>query len=103
MRVEELRDLLAQHLRRHRDHVLFKAERDDPMHCGKHVAPSRRSARALFLPRPNDGRASVASAKLAGMADHIIVKASHTGLPRHDAAIEQTIAFLDDGRFAPVT
>lgn len=54
------------------------------------------------LPRPNDGRVSVESAKLAGMADHIIVKASHTGLPRHDAAIEQTIAFLHDGRFAPV-
>lgn len=37
------------------------------------------------------------------MTDHITVKASHTGLPRHDAAIEQTIAFLHDGRFAPVT
>jgi hypothetical protein len=33
------------------------------------------------------------------MVDHIIVKASHTGLPRHAVAIEQTIAFLHDGHF----
>jgi hypothetical protein len=33
------------------------------------------------------------------MVDHTVVKASHTGLPRHTAAIEQTIAFLHDGRF----
>ncbi|MET4260490.1 pimeloyl-ACP methyl ester carboxylesterase [Bradyrhizobium sp. S3.12.5] len=58
-------------------------------------------ASAFVLPRPNDGRVSVASAKLAGMADHVVVKASHTGLPRHAAAIEQTIAFLCDGRFSP--
>jgi pimeloyl-ACP methyl ester carboxylesterase len=60
-------------------------------------------ASAFVLPRPNDGRVSVASAKLADMADHIVVKASHTGLPRHSVAIEQTIAFLRDGRFAPLT
>jgi len=56
-------------------------------------------ASLLVLPRPNDGRVSVASSKLANMADHIIVKASHTGLPRHPAAIAQTIAFLHAGRF----
>jgi hypothetical protein len=56
-------------------------------------------ASAFILPRPNDGRVSVASAKLADMSDHIIVKASHTGLPRNTVAIEQTIAFLRDGRF----
>jgi pimeloyl-ACP methyl ester carboxylesterase len=56
-------------------------------------------ASAFVLPRPNDGRVSVASAKLAGMADHIVVKAPHAGLPRHAVAIEQTIAFLRDGRF----
>jgi pimeloyl-ACP methyl ester carboxylesterase len=55
----------------------------------------------LVLPKPNDGRVSVQSAMVAGMADHIVVKASHTGLPRHAAAIEQTIAFLRDGRFGP--
>jgi pimeloyl-ACP methyl ester carboxylesterase len=59
-------------------------------------------ASALILPRPNDGRVSVESSKLADMADHIVVKASHTGLPRHIVAIEQTIAFLHDGRFRPM-
>ncbi|MBB4427280.1 pimeloyl-ACP methyl ester carboxylesterase [Bradyrhizobium sp. CIR48] len=55
----------------------------------------------LVLPKPNDGRVSVQSAGLAGMADHIVVKTSHTGLPRHAAAIAQTVAFLREGRFQP--
>lgn len=59
-------------------------------------------ASAFVLPRPNDGRVSVASAKLADMSDHIVVKASHTGLPRHSVAIEQTVAFLHHGRFRSV-
>ncbi|MCG2631472.1 alpha/beta hydrolase [Bradyrhizobium sp. WYCCWR 13023] len=54
----------------------------------------------FVLPKPNDGRVSVQSAMLAGMADHIVVNASHTGLPRHGIAIAQTIAFLQDGRFS---
>ena len=53
----------------------------------------------FILPKPNDGRVSVQSAMLTGMADHVVVKASHTGLPRHTVAIAQTIAFLRDGRF----
>jgi pimeloyl-ACP methyl ester carboxylesterase len=53
----------------------------------------------LILPRPNDGRVSVESSKLDGMADHITVKAFHARLPRHRVAINQTIAFLQEGRF----
>jgi len=53
----------------------------------------------FILPRPNDGCVSVQSSKLANMTDHTTVKASHTGLVRHPVAIEQTIAFLQDGRF----
>jgi pimeloyl-ACP methyl ester carboxylesterase len=53
----------------------------------------------FILPRPNDGRVSVASSKLDGMADHITIKAFHAGLPRHRIAINQTIAFLREGRF----
>jgi len=53
----------------------------------------------FVLPRPNDGRVSVARSKLAGMADHIAIKATHTGLPYHRLAISQTIAFLSEGRF----
>jgi pimeloyl-ACP methyl ester carboxylesterase len=56
----------------------------------------------LVLPKPNDGRVSTQSAMLAGMTDHVVVHASHTGLPRHALAIAQTIAFLRDGRFRPI-
>ena len=56
-------------------------------------------ASRFILPRPNDGRVSVQSCKLTGMADHTIVKASHTALPFNRTAIRQTIAFLQDGRF----
>jgi pimeloyl-ACP methyl ester carboxylesterase len=51
------------------------------------------------LPRPNDGCVSVESSKLAGMADHVTIKATHVGLSRHADAIRQTIAFLSEGRF----
>jgi len=53
----------------------------------------------FVLPKPNDGRVSVQSTMLAGMAGHAVVQASHTGLPRHAIAIEQTITFLREGRF----
>jgi len=58
----------------------------------------------LVLPRPNDGRVSVNSSRLEGMADHITIKASHNGLLRHPLAIEQAISFLREGRFkSPAT
>jgi len=68
-------------------------------YAGRRAGRLATIASLLVLPRPNDGRVSVASSKLAGMADHVVVKASHTGLPRHPAAIDQTIAFLYAGRF----
>lgn len=54
---------------------------------------------ASLLPKPNDGKVSVKNTRLAGMADHIVVGAAHPWLMRHGPAIEQTIAFLRDGRF----
>jgi hypothetical protein len=53
----------------------------------------------FILPRPNDGRISVQSSKLDGMADHVTIKASHNGLLNHRVAINQTIEFLREGRF----
>jgi len=55
---------------------------------------------SALLPKPNDGRVSVEKTKLDGMADHIVIGASHPWLPRNRLAIEQTIAFLRDGRFS---
>jgi hypothetical protein len=34
------------------------------------------------------------------MADHIVLGATHSGLLRHQGAINQTISFLRDGRFS---
>lgn len=54
---------------------------------------------AVFLPRPHDGRVSVENTRLDGMADHIVVGTTHPWLVRNSEAIEQTIAFLRDGKF----
>lgn len=56
---------------------------------------------SIGLPRPHDGRVSVANTRLAGMADHIMIRTSHPWLVRNREAISQTIAFLKEGRFTP--
>ena len=55
---------------------------------------------SVFLPKPHDGRVSVANTRLDGMADHAMVHTAHPWLMRNSVAIEQTIAFLQDGRFS---
>jgi hypothetical protein len=45
----------------------------------------------------------VANTRLDGMADHIVIRTSHPWLVRNSATIEQTIAFLMDGKFIPST
>ena len=54
---------------------------------------------SVFLPKPHDGRVSVANTRLDGMADHAMVHTAHPWLMRNSVAIEQTIAFLRDGKF----
>ena len=57
---------------------------------------------ALLLPGPNDGKVTVASTRVDGMADHRVVATSHTRLIRHPAAVSAVLAFLRDGRFDAV-
>lgn len=53
----------------------------------------------LLLPRPHDGTVSVASARLDGMTDFLLVHRTHTFMIASREVAEQTIAFLRHGRF----
>lgn len=54
---------------------------------------------AALLPKPHDGRVSVANTGIDGMADHIVISTSHPWLASNRLAIAQTIAFLRNGSF----
>ncbi|UTD29366.1 triacylglycerol lipase [Bradyrhizobium sp. WD16] len=54
----------------------------------------------LVLPRPNDGRVSVANTRIDGMADHIVIDAAHPWLMTNREAVRQTLSFLRRGRFS---
>ncbi|MGI4939151.1 MAG: esterase/lipase family protein [Janthinobacterium lividum] len=53
----------------------------------------------LLLPRPNDGRVSVARTRVDGMTGHVTVHATHTLVVRNAGVIRHTIQFLRHGRF----
>lgn len=51
------------------------------------------------LPRPHDGKVSVASTHFSGEADHIILPVSHAFMPFDRAVQHQTLHFLTSGTF----
>ncbi len=55
---------------------------------------------AEVIPGPDDGKVSVESAKLQGMADFLVVPSDHTFIMDDAEVIRQTIYFLEHGRFA---
>lgn len=56
----------------------------------------------FIIPGQNDGKVSVSSTKVEGLAAHLVLPVTHTFLPLNDAVIKQTITFVDQGKFLPV-
>jgi len=54
-----------------------------------------------FIPNPDDGKVSVASARLDGMCAMLTIPVSHPFLMKDKLAIKHTIAYLKTGKFAP--
>ncbi|MEN8161493.1 MAG: hypothetical protein ABFS41_15595, partial [Myxococcota bacterium] len=54
-----------------------------------------------LIPADDDGTVSVASTRLAGMADFLTLPVTHTFILRSREAARQTLAFLRLGRFDP--
>lgn len=66
------------------------------------IAGSRRRGLGGMLAHfsdDHDGTVAVSETRVDGLADHIVLPASHSGLIFSDAAVEQAVAFVRQGRF----
>ncbi len=56
-----------------------------------------------YLPNPDDGKVSVANTRVEGMCAHVTLPVSHPFLMKDAKAIEQVLAFLQQGHFTGET